>query len=598
MRPGQMRRHARRMRRYGLQPMVVINSGDRMPDVAAAVIARGFWRYRSELAPFNVAVACVAITFALHVTHPEWWRVILATATLTASTLAGIGSRIGLSRLTERLYAVTVVMAMGMWSAAATALGAASSPLPHTLILGTLILAVPWWTHRRRRAKVRVARTLSAWPELAERIGLPGSRIMSAVVDAWGWTARLALRPGQTVNEAIGKLPAIESALGTRPGAVRVEPDSSRANHLVMRVLDTDPHARALAWKPPAITSITEPLTLGLFEDASPVRVLLLRRHGLIGGVVGSGKSGIVNVILAALVQCRDVVVWGVDLKGGMELAPWAGCLGRLATTPEQAAALFADAVTELDTRAQELTANGARVWEPTPDRPALVILVDEYAELADNAPDAITLADSIARRGRAVAVTMIAATQRPTQKAMGQGATRSQMDVRVCLRVRERRDGDLILGQGSHAAGWQAHTLDAPGKFLISAPEHPSPRRARAYLVEDGDVSATVTQHAPHRPELPVWAPDGPQSRSEGQTDGDKPTEPLTDAESPEGRLWAALRAAPDDGTPAAILINVTGKSRRWVYYRLNEHAEAGRVTQTTRGRWRAIPPYRDHTE
>jgi DNA segregation ATPase FtsK/SpoIIIE, S-DNA-T family len=52
----------------------------------------------------------------------------------------------------------------------------------------------------------------------------------------------------------------------------------------------------------------------------------------------------------------------------------------------------------------------------------------------------------------------------------MGKGATRSQMDVRICLRVRERRDTDLILGQGIFAAGWQAHTLDAPGTFLVSA--------------------------------------------------------------------------------------------------------------------------------
>ena len=114
---------------------------------------------------------------------------------------------------------------------------------------------------------------------------------------------------------------------------------------------------------------------------------------------------------------------------------------------------------------------------------PALVILVDEYAELVDDAPGAIRHADSIARRGRAVAVSLIAATQRPTQKAMGHGAVRSQMDVRICFRVRERKDVDLILGQGMLAAGWQAHTLDAPGKFLDIG------RRAR---------------HAPAGPRLP----------------------------------------------------------------------------------------------
>jgi hypothetical protein len=131
------------------------------------------------------------------------------------------------------------------------------------------------------------------------------------------------------------------------------------------------------------------------------------------------------------------------------------------------------------------------------------VVIVDEYAELADHAPEAIADADSIGRRGRAVAVTLIVATQRPTQKAMGQGALRSQMDVRLCFRVRERRDVDLILGQGMLTAGWHAHTLNAPGKFLISAPEHDTPRRARAYLVTDQAVTETASCHAPLRPRL-----------------------------------------------------------------------------------------------
>jgi len=57
----------------------------------------------------------------------------------------------------------------------------------------------------------------------------------------------------------------------------------------------------------------------------------------------------------------------------------------------------------------------------------ALLIIIDEYAELADEAPGAMSYTDSIARLGRAVAVTLIAATQRPTQKAMGQGVCRAR---------------------------------------------------------------------------------------------------------------------------------------------------------------------------
>ena len=347
-------------------------------------------------------------------------------------------------------------------------------------------------------------RKLAAWPDIARAIGLIGSEVMSATVDVWGWRARFRLARGQTITDVTARIPAIESGLGTFRGAVRVMPTPDNlANRFELRVLDTDPHADAIPWSGPSVRSIAEPIDLGPFEDAAPCRVLFLRRHALFAGTTGSGKSGGLNALLANLTACPDVVIWAIDLKRGMELRPWQSCIGRLATTPEQATALLREAVAIMEARAEFLAAHGRRTWEPTPEMPALVIIIDEYAELAEQAPEAMTHTDSLARIGRAVAVTMVAATQRPTQKAMGQGAVRSQMDLRICFRVREQRDVDLVLGQGMLKAGWNAHKLDAPGKFLISAPEHDIPRRARAYLVTDQMVSATSARHTKIRPDL-----------------------------------------------------------------------------------------------
>src|SRR5207244_3936457 len=63
--------------------------------------------------------------------------------------------------------------------------GSLASPLPQVLGIGTLVLSVPWWANRRRRAKVRVARTIATWPDIARAVGLVGSEIMSATVDLW-----------------------------------------------------------------------------------------------------------------------------------------------------------------------------------------------------------------------------------------------------------------------------------------------------------------------------------------------------------------------------------------------------------------------------
>jgi S-DNA-T family DNA segregation ATPase FtsK/SpoIIIE len=555
-------------------------------------ISRIAYRYRSELAPWGVAGVVFAAGWWLHARHPGAAMPIgLGTAAVCAVvTVVAARTRLNrhgwLGRRAERAYVAVVTAVGGAWLAAATAFGPTAGWLPTVALVATLVGAVPWWAHHRRRARVRVERTLEAWPEVAETVGLAGATIRSAVVDAWGFTARVALRRGQTVSTAIDRLPAIESGLATRPGAVRIEPDQTRADWLVMRVIERDPHAEPVPFPARLVESVTQPVALGLFEDGHVVEVRLAHRHTLVGGIVGSGKSGVVNIILANLTAFGDTRVLGIDLKGGMELGPWADCLAGLATTTGEASELLRDTVAELDRRADDLAARGERLWAPRPEVPAVVVVVDEYAELGEDAKE---LADSIARRGRAVAVTLIVATQRPTQKAMGNSAVRAQMDVRVCLRVRERRDVDLILGQGMHAAGWHAHILDAPGKFLISSPEHTIPKRARAYHITDHEVAATARVNSAR-----LFA-----RRADAQTAARVVPKPRTPSEDhaglapgdPETALWVALRNAPESGATIVELMTVTGMSRRWVYYRLQQHAKAGRAHQPTRGKWRAHP-------
>jgi S-DNA-T family DNA segregation ATPase FtsK/SpoIIIE len=203
------------------------------------------------------------------------------------------GARIGLARLAERIYAATVSFAAGTWLSGACLLGPFTSPLPQVLSVGALILAIPWWAHRRRRAKVRVTRTLAAWPDISQAIGLPGSQVMSAAVDLWGWRARLRLARGQTIADVTARIPAIESALGTFRGAVRVDPTpDDKANRCELRVLGTDPHAEAIGWPGPSARSIAQPVELGPFEDAEPCRVLFLRRRGVSPPVPGRVVCG------------------------------------------------------------------------------------------------------------------------------------------------------------------------------------------------------------------------------------------------------------------------------------------------------------------
>jgi hypothetical protein len=171
-----------------------------------------------------------------------------------------------------------------------------------------------------------------------------------------------------------------------------------------------------------------------------------------------------------------------------------------------------------------------------------------------------------------------------------------SQMDLRICFRVREPRDVDLVLGQGMLQAGWDAHNLNAPGKFLVSAPGHDRPKRARAYLVTAQVVAETAARYASHRPELDaesrraiIAAANTRSNRNEDSaSDGNTPeiNRPPTMAEQ---ALWMTLCRAPLEGIGVSDLIGATAMTRSTIYRHLRELARNGHVAQVSRGRWRA---------
>ena len=122
---------------------MVINSTDQLPDTILILIFWWAWRYRSELAPLFLATATAFLAWMLHLTHPQWWSAILAVAVLAGCGLAVTGHRFGLPASIDCFYAAVVVTATGGWVAAATAMGPLAWPLPHLLVIGGLILAVP-----------------------------------------------------------------------------------------------------------------------------------------------------------------------------------------------------------------------------------------------------------------------------------------------------------------------------------------------------------------------------------------------------------------------------------------------------------------------
>jgi DNA segregation ATPase FtsK/SpoIIIE, S-DNA-T family len=583
-------------------------------DRMRSPLPRLAWRYRSELAPLYAALALLVAGGMLHAFWPGWWQIV-AVVTVAAALIVGeVGHRLGLDRTIERAYASTVLAVAGLWLAAATRLGPFRWPLPLLLLADTLVGGIPWWVHRRRRAKVRVVRAMTTWADDAAAADLPGARLQRVEVtdDGQQWTARLLLPKGQTLADALHRVPKLESALGLRPRAIRVEEDPTLGRRVILRVITRDPHTRPLPM-PDLVgrPTITRPVLVGVYETGEPLRVDLLRKHALFGGATGAGKSTLLNAFLHTLGPAPDVLLWGVDFAGGTALIPWQQCFGRIATTPTDARQVLEQACTVIDTRNRWLTSHGQDAWEPSSEAPALVIPVDELAELIDQLPDAATYLDTIARLGRKTAVTLLVATQRPTQEALGGGALRAQLTIRICLRVTEPADGELILGRGKAKQGYRPDLLDAPGKLLVwDPPDHTRPIPAKAYTLDRGRIRATVV--GAHQP-VPDLDPDsaaaltiptakdepapdarttpGPPARS--TTPAQSTTTPLEVAEDgdPLAALVDTLRAAGFRGAKVAELAVAVDREKTWVYERLQDLARQGLVERAGHGRWRAIP-------
>jgi DNA segregation ATPase FtsK/SpoIIIE, S-DNA-T family len=361
-------------------------------------------------------------------------------------------------RQSERMYVLAVGTASTLWTMAAWWASPGHDWLFWSALAGAVGAGVPRWWHYRRRSKVTVRRgaprgarrelrrIVKNWPELSEDMELAGSDLQRAEADEIGYTLTLALHAGLTARDVTNKLERVESVLETRTGAARVIADAGRANRAVLRIVNNDPLATPIPWPGTNATSIKDPIVLGRFEDGDPVAIRLVGEHVLTAGTMGRGKSGVLNAFMAELSSRRDVVLWGIDMKRGLELSPWRPVLDRLATTEDAAHELLSAANRVLDARADLLAKRKERKWQPTPKEPALVIAVDELAELT---ADAMALLERLARMGRAEGIILIAVTQRPSADVLGGLDARTQMTARIALGVVEPRDGELILGAG-----------------------------------------------------------------------------------------------------------------------------------------------------
>ena len=189
-----------------------------------------------------------------------------------------------------------------------------------------------------------------------------------------------------------------------------------------------------------------EPLSVDLVADGP---------HALIAGTTGSGKSELLQTLVASLAlhhapdRCNFLLV---DYKGGAAFAEASALphtVGVLTDLDHQSTARALRSLSaELTRRERLLAEHRARDLADLPDHvpvSRLVIVVDEFATLAEELPSFVSGLVGIAQRGRSLGVHLVLATQRPAGVVSPE--IRANTSLRICLRTTDEADARDVLG-------------------------------------------------------------------------------------------------------------------------------------------------------
>jgi S-DNA-T family DNA segregation ATPase FtsK/SpoIIIE len=221
---------------------------------------------------------------------------------------------------------------------------------------------------------------------------------------------------------------------------------------------EPSPEAIAAGWTDQAQTDVV----IGSGYDG-PFRLDLRRDgpHALIAGTTGSGKSELLQTIVASLAVANrpdQLSFVLVDYKGGSafkecnKLPHTVGMVTDLDT--HLVGRALSSLGAELRRREHLLAIPGAkdledyaalqRVDPSLPTIPRLVLVIDEFASLKAELPDFVTGLVTIAQRGRSLGLHLILATQRPS--GVVSADIRANTNLRIALRVTDESESRDVI--------------------------------------------------------------------------------------------------------------------------------------------------------
>jgi len=324
-----------------------------------------------------------------------------------------------------------------------------------TNMLGEAILAIKDVYRHRRGYEIPAAilDTLDAlYPTDKPRILLIRKGIKRTET---GWHMIFTLRPGTSFNTLKSQQDYFEDATG-------MNVEMTKHGKFLNININTNEIPKKLEYSWDYSGDIDLPVPIGVSRQGLEVLPLEESPHLLIAGVPGFGKSNFLHVLINSLLPVAKIGI--IDLKR-LEFA-YLNDYAALARTEEEALLLMKSIERGMEQRigilekakVVKIQDYDKKAKEPLP---FIVVVIDELAEIS--CKDTIKLIDRITRLARAVGISVVAATQRPSTKVLP-GDTRAMFQARLCFQVADELNSRMVLGETCSIA---AHLPGIKGRAI-----------------------------------------------------------------------------------------------------------------------------------
>lgn len=251
--------------------------------------------------------------------------------------------------------------------------------------------------------------------------------------------------------------------------------------------VDSRPAAPAL--------SMFDPVHVGIDEYGLPLWIKVIYKNLLAAGEPGGGKSALMNILTAHAAlsdRSRLVLFDGKQVELGM----WDQVADEFVGPDISHAIITLRRLQRvMDNRYTWLKANRRRKIEPGDGVTVITSVFDEIALFSTvlgtkaQQEEFITLLRDLVARGRAAAMPVIAATQRPSIDIIPK-SLRDLFGYRAAFRCTSDGSSDIILGDNLSGQGYTATSIlpTSQGVCLLIA-EGGTPQRVKTAYLSDEDI-------------------------------------------------------------------------------------------------------------